>query len=72
MSETETPPTTFTAHDRCDQCGAQALHRATKERVPDTLGELVDGKRAFAELLFCGHHQRRNFAKLVEEGWVFG
>ena len=39
----------LTAHDRCDQCGAQAYIRVS-------IGE--------SELLFCGHHGRRNEEKL--------
>lgn len=41
-TETETPlPQMFTARDRCDRCGAQAMVRAV----------LTNGL-----LLFCNHH----------------
>lgn len=61
----------LTAHDRCDSCGAAAQIRATKPRVPDTLEELEFGKPQIMELLFCGHHHKRHFDKLVDEGWSF-
>ena len=44
-------PSSFTAHDRCDRCGAQAMVRATF-----TAGFL----------LFCGHHGRQHLPVMVE------
>jgi hypothetical protein len=41
----------LTAHDRCDQCSAQAL-------------VLVKGVNG--ELTFCGHHYARNEAALIK------
>jgi len=41
--------------DRCDQCGAQAMVRAT----------LASG-----ELYFCGHHARKTANKLVAQSLV--
>ena len=41
--------------DRCDQCGAQAMVRAT----------LTSG-----ELYFCGHHARKTGNKLVLQSVV--
>ena len=52
-------PTTFTASDRCDRCGAQAFVRAL----------LTSG-----DLMFCAHHGRsygpalEQVALLVEDG----
>jgi hypothetical protein len=43
-------PTTLTALDRCDRCGAQAYVRVT----------LAAG----GDLLFCGHHFREHEARL--------
>ncbi len=47
-------PHQLSATDRCDSCGAQAYMRAT----------LPGG----GELLFCGHHGRKNKEKLVSMG----
>ena len=44
----------LTALDRCDSCGAQAYMRAT----------LPNG----GQLLFCGHHGRKNHDKLLSLG----
>lgn len=44
----------LTASDRCDSCGAQAYMRAT----------LPNG----GQLLFCGHHGRKNHDKLLSLG----
>lgn len=46
----------FTAHDRCDRCGSQALMVAEK-----------DGN---ADLLFCAHHTRRHEDALLAQGWT--
>jgi hypothetical protein len=61
MTTTATEPTvpSFTAHERCDRCGAQAFVRAV----------LTTG-----DLLFCAHHGREfgtglaAVALLVEDG----
>jgi hypothetical protein len=45
----------LTAHDRCDECGSQALVTATK-------GDLM--------LLLCGHHSRKHMDRLVATGWT--
>lgn len=44
----------FTAHDRCDRCGAQAFVRV---------------KMMAGELDFCGHHYTKHEKKLVEESY---
>lgn len=46
----------FNALDRCDRCGAQAKHRATKPGNSD--------------LLFCTHHYREHHDKLLEKYWL--
>ena len=53
MTATATPsaPTSLTAADRCDRCGAQARVRVT----------LPAG-----ELLFCGHHAKEHELRLRE------
>jgi hypothetical protein len=59
MTATEMPTPSFTAHERCDRCGAQAFVRAV----------LTTG-----DLLFCAHHGREfgpaldAVALLVEDG----
>lgn len=45
----------ITITDRCDQCGAQAMVRAT----------LVNG-----ELYFCGHHARKIGNKLLSQAVI--
>lgn len=47
---------TLTALDRCDRCGAQAYHTATKP--------------GNAELLFCGHHYREHRDALLNAYWL--
>lgn len=64
------PPQEFvgpalTAHDRCDTCGAEAKCRVRRANY-----KAADA-REWDELLFCGHHQRKNFDALVDAGWVF-
>ncbi|GAA5156706.1 hypothetical protein GCM10023340_45280 [Nocardioides marinquilinus] len=49
---TATAPSTLTAEDRCDRCGAQAYLRV----------ELLSG----GDLLFCAHHAREHGEKLRE------
>jgi hypothetical protein len=49
-------PIAFTAHDRCDQCAAQAYHVAYKEG-------------SASELLFCNHHYQQNDEALLLKGW---
>lgn len=56
MIDTELPLVEFTAHDRCDGCGAQAYHLATHSE--------------HTELLLCMHHGKRSIDKLTDEGWV--
>lgn len=46
----------FLAIERCDRCGAQAHHIATKP--------------GFTELLFCNHHYNENRDKLTENYWL--
>ncbi len=59
VNATVTPPapTTLTAADRCDRCGAQAYVRVV----------LTSG-----DLLFCGHHAKAYEDKLRETAveWV--
>ena len=45
---------TFTAHDRCDRCGAQASCRAWKGTM---------------ELIFCTHHMREVALDMVAQGF---
>lgn len=52
------PPSTLTAHDRCDRCGAQALFRVAHE------------EKAIESLLFCGHDFRANAKALTADGWI--
>lgn len=47
---------TLNATDRCDGCGAGAVYRVSRNG-----GALFD---------FCGHHWRKHFPKMVDEGWV--
>lgn len=54
MVHKDLPAIEFTAHDRCDGCGAQAHAMATRENF---------------ELLFCIHHLRKANGSLLEEGW---
>lgn len=55
MVDNKMPVIEFTAHDRCDACGAQAY----------TLARHAE----FGELLFCGHHSKAHRLSLFEEGW---
>lgn len=50
----------FTAHDRCDACGAQATTRAFKLAGDD-----------ISELMFCNHHRASVEPKMLAEGWEF-
>jgi len=52
LERTAVPEPTLTAADRCDACGAQAFIRVV----------LASG-----ELLFCGHHGRRNMTSLEKQ-----
>lgn len=45
----------FLAIERCDRCGARALHAAQKD--------------GFTELLFCNHHLNEFATALFEDGW---
>ena len=66
-----TPTEPLTAHDRCDRCPAQAQVRAMKRRIPNTLEELEFAPATFLELLFCNHHHRENYERMITEGWTF-
>lgn len=46
----------FLAVDRCDRCGAQAKHSATKP--------------GHHELLFCDHHYREQRDALLSQYWL--
>lgn len=46
----------FTAHDRCDRCMAQAYVQAEKDGL--------------TELLFCLHHVREFRTSLLDAGWT--
>lgn len=61
MEESDTignvvPMLDLTALDRCDRCGAQAYHRATKPGM--------------TELLFCAHHHKDHKNALLEQYWL--
>lgn len=51
----DNPVIEFTAHDRCDRCGAQAYTMATKEGC--------------SELLFCLHHRNEHYDALLDQDW---
>lgn len=55
MEPTELELVTFTAYDRCDACGMQALAVAKKEGC--------------ADLMFCMHHKEKHGDKLLDQGW---
>jgi len=55
MIDTKNPSIEFTAEDRCDRCGAQALSSYKKEAL---------------ELLFCLHHAKRHNLALECSGWT--
>lgn len=46
---------TFTSHDRCDRCIAQALAVARKD--------------GHADLMFCWHHKEKHGDALLDQGW---
>lgn len=53
MIDTRHPSIEFSAIDRCDRCGAQALMSATRDNY---------------ELLFCLHHAKQhNYALEIDE-----
>jgi hypothetical protein len=54
MIDTKCPSIEFTAHDRCDKCGAQAYAAYKKDDL---------------ELLFCLHHAKQHNLTLECEGW---
>ena len=54
MIDTEAPVIEFTAHDRCDRCGAQAYSLARCD---------------VGELLFCLHHRGQHVDALMDNGW---
>lgn len=45
--------------DRCDSCSAQAFARAIMIKEDGLL-----------ELLFCGHHLKKNYSGLDNQGWL--
>lgn len=46
----------FLADQRCDRCGAQAYHAASKA--------------GFSELLFCNHHYEEHKDALLNDYWL--
>lgn len=46
----------FTAHDRCDRCGSQAL--------------MIAAKSDNADLMFCNHHKDKYEDSLLAQGWT--
>lgn len=52
----EEPMVSFTAHDRCDRCMAQAYVQVEK--------------KGFSHLLFCLHHTREFADALLDDGWT--
>lgn len=56
MIDEDFPLLEFTANDRCDGCGAQALVLATHAEHTD--------------LLFCRHHYKASRDHLMDEGWA--
>lgn len=56
MIDADRPVIEFTAADRCDRCGAQAL-------------VLAQHSGTGSEFLFCGHHIREHKDKLREDGY---
>lgn len=57
MLDTDNACVVFTAHDRCDGCGAQAYTLAQRDDMP-------------SELLFCLHHCRAVEETLLLSGWT--
>lgn len=55
MDSNDLEKVTFTAYDRCDACGVQALAIARKKGLTD--------------LMFCWHHKEKNGDKLLDTGW---
>ena len=56
MFDVEYPMIEFTSNDRCDRCGARAYSLARHDDFPEGL-------------LFCIHHRKENYAKLLADGW---
>lgn len=56
---------TLTAFDRCDRCGAQAYYKTVRANYK------AADERGSDELLFCGHHMRKNHTALIADAWVF-
>lgn len=52
--ETSLDTVQFDTSARCDRCGSQAYHSATK---------------GILELLFCAHHLNKYHNKLLEQEW---
>lgn len=59
----------LTAADRCDGCGAGAAYRVEKERLHQPEGYAQPYVNVQA-LEFCGHHWRKHFPKMVDDGWT--
>ena len=57
MLDENNPCVTFSAQDRCDRCGAQAYSLAQREDLA-------------SELLFCLHHRKSNYDRLLSDGWT--
>jgi ribosomal protein S14 len=58
MIDAHSPVIEFTAADRCDRCGAQAMVLAKSEDTG-------------SELQFCAHCVRENKDHLRDDGWFF-
>jgi hypothetical protein len=56
MIDADRPVIEFTADDRCDRCGAQAM-------------VLAQNSATGGEFLFCGHHIRENQTALRAAGY---
>ena len=56
MVDKNDPVLIFTAHDRCDRCGAQAYTLVHRDDLP-------------GELLFCVHHIREFGETFLDRGW---
>ncbi|GGR51289.1 DUF7455 domain-containing protein [Streptomyces roseolus] len=59
----------LTSADRCDGCGAGAAYMVEKP-VADPADPFNTKLVATPYLLFCVHHWRKHFPKMVDEGWV--
>lgn len=57
IEETATQFPALTRHDRCDACSAAALAQVSVGVGPN--------------LLFCGHHFRRNWELILAKGYLY-